>query len=416
LKLTKQNYDDFLPEAVDFLEQLIRFPSLSGQEEAVIQFMYEAFLPLADEVEFVPLSDDLLDDPEYSSPIPDIQYDGRHYLRLKIHGTDSGRSIIFNAHADVVPPSSKEKNQFEPYRKNNAVYGRGASDDKGQIATLYLLLKIIKEKKSKFEGDIIIHLVVEEENGGNGTLAAIRRGEKADGVIVLESTSMKILPSVRGAVWFRIKCFGKSGHSGSSGKMANAIKMAIQVIHILENYHKKLLSESQGIPLFAEYENPMPLTFGKLHSGSWPATIADEAVLEGVLGFLPNKTRFEVMQEMEAEIVQHGDKYLRNNFNLEFTYRHDAHSLEVTHPLVTLLSEACTEAGEIARISAMVASCDSWFYSKLLKIPTIVFGPGDLQDAHSSMEHIEMDQIQKAADILVNFLGRWCNGSNSINS
>jgi acetylornithine deacetylase len=407
--LRKDKYDDFLPKTIDFLKKLIRFPSLSGQEEDVIQFMYQSFRPLAGEVELIPLSDTLLNDPEYSSPILGIKYNGRHYLRLKLHGTGSGRSIIFNAHADVVPPSSQEKNQFEPYQKNGAVYGRGASDDKGQIATLYLMLQIIKEKKISFEGDIIIHLVVEEENGGNGTLAAIRSGEKADAVIVLESTNMKLLPSVRGAVWFRIICFGKSGHSGSAGKTANAIKMAVQVMKILENYHRKLLAESKGIPLFDQYENPMPLTFGKLHAGKWPATIADQAVLEGVLGFLPNKTRIEVMQEMEAEIKQYGDECLRNNFKLEFTYRHDAHTLDVTHPLVTVLSDACSQAGEKTQISAMVASCDSWFYSKLLNIPTVVFGPGDLIDAHTSEEHIDVAQIQLAAEILVNFVSQWCN-------
>ena len=273
--MNKHDSNIFLPKTVDFLEQLIRFPSLSGQEEDVIQFMYQSFRPLADEVELIPLSDKLLDDPEYSSPIPGIKYDGRHYLRLKLHGTGLGRSVIFNAHADVVPPSSQETNQFKPHQENGAVYGRGASDDKGQIATLYLMLQIIKEKQISFKGDIIIHLVVEEENGGNGTLAAIRSGERADAVIVLESTGMKILPSVRGAVWFCIKCFGKSGHSGSAGKTANAIKMAVQVMQILENYHVKLLRKSKGIALFDEYENPMPLTFGKLNAGKWPATIAD---------------------------------------------------------------------------------------------------------------------------------------------
>jgi acetylornithine deacetylase/succinyl-diaminopimelate desuccinylase-like protein len=136
--MSNNQFDVFLPEAVDFLEQLIRFPSLGGQEEDVIQFMYKAFRPLADEVTLVPLSDDLLNDPEYSSPIPDIKYNGRHYLRLKFNGTGSGQSVIFNAHADVVPASAKDKDQFIPYQKNGAVYGRGACDDKGQIATFYL--------------------------------------------------------------------------------------------------------------------------------------------------------------------------------------------------------------------------------------------------------------------------------------
>ena len=407
--MNNNKFDVFLTEAVGFLEQIIRFPSLGGQEEEVMQFMYKEFRPLADEVTLVPLSDELLNDPEYSSPIPDIKYTGRHYLRLKLNGTGSGKSIIFNAHADVVPPSSKDRDQFIPYQKDGDLYGRGAMDDKGQIATFYLLLKIIKEKGLKFKGDIIFHIVVEEENGGNGPLAAVRSGDKADAVVVLESSSLKIFSSVRGAVWFKVICIGVPGHSGFSGKSASALKMAVQVMQILENYHKKLLSESKGIPLFDEYENPMPITFGKLHAGNWPAATPGKAVLEGVLGLLPNKTRFEVMQEMEAEIRQQGDEQLRDNFKIEFTYRHDAHTLDVNHPLVTVLSEACSQAGIEPQTDAMVASCDSWFYSKLLNIPTVVFGPGDLIDAHTSEEHIEIKQIQLAAEILLNFVNRWCN-------
>jgi len=397
---------------IDFLEQIIRFPSLSGQEEDVIQFMYKKFQPLADEVTLVPLSDDLLKDPEYSSPIQDIKYDGRHYLRLKIRGTGSGKSLIFNAHADVVPASATDKNQFDPYQEDGKVYGRGAMDDKGQIAVFYLLLKMIKEKKLRFKGDIIFHIVVEEENGGNGALAAIRSGDKADAVIVLESSNLKIFTSVRGAVWFKVTCFGKAGHSGFSGKSASALKMAVQVMGILENFHEKLLAESQGIPLFDKYENPMPITFGKLQAGNWPAATPSEAVLEGVLGLLPNKTRFEVMQEMEDAIKSESDEQLHNNFKLEFTYRHEGHILDINHPLVTVLSEACSHAGIKPENDAMVASCDGWFYSKLLDIPTVVFGPGDLMSAHSSDEHIPIDQIQKAAEILLNFLNRWCEDSN----
>lgn len=400
-------FNDLLNDSIDFLEQIITFPSLGGEEEEVIQFMYKKFLPLADEVELVPLSDELLNDPEYSSPIPNIKYDGRHYLRIRLKGNGSGKSVIFNAHADVVPPSAKDKDQFSPYRQNGAVYGRGASDDKGQIAVLYLLLKIIKEEKLAINGDIIFHIVVEEENGGNGTLAAIRGGDKADAVVVLEASNLNIFTSVRGALWFKANFSGKSGHSGFSGKNISALKLAVQAMQILENYHGKLLAESKGIPLFDEFDNPMPITFGKLQAGNWPAATPNKAVLEGVLGFLPNKNRFEVMEEMEEAILQNGDEDLRENFNLEFTYRHDGFILDTNHPLVTTLSDAISQEGIEPVNKAMVASCDGWFYSKLLNIPTVVFGAGNLKTAHTSDEHIPIKEVGQAAKILFGFLKQW---------
>ena len=56
----------------------------------------------------------------------------------------------------------------------------------------------------------------------------------------------------------------------------------------------------------------------------------------------------------------------------------------------------------------MPASCDSWLYNNQLRIPTVVFGPGSLLFAHSSEEHIGLDEISEAAAILVRFLADWC--------
>lgn len=395
-----------LPSAIAFLCESIRFESLSGQETECAHFVYDQMEPLVDEIEKLPLDQSLIRDPDYSSPVPNLQYDGRFNLRLAKKGTAKGQSILFNTHLDVVPASSKDA--FEPRIEENRIFGRGACDAKGQIATLFLLLSFLKQKKIRFRGDLTFHLVVEEENGGNGTLAAVRRGERASAAIVMEPTSLKILSSVRGAVWFRVTCLGRSGHSGSAGKTISALKQAIEAIDILELYHNQLLAESRGVPLFDEFENPMPITFGKLHAGNWPATAPNKAVFEGVLGFLPNKTRFQVMREMEHAIQTQGNDWLKEHFTIDFMYRHDSHVLPVGHPLVRSLQAACEKARVEPNVAAMVASCDSWMYNNQLKIPTVVFGPGDLAHAHTNNEQIDSLQIAKAAEILYHFLIEWC--------
>jgi acetylornithine deacetylase len=398
----------FLPDAIDFLKQMIRIPSLSGQEEELIQFMYEKFEPLTDEIELVLLPENLPDDPEYSFPIPGILYEGRHNLRAVIKGINGGKSILFNTHTDVVPASANQTKAFEPLVENKLVYGRGACDAKGQIATLYLLAHFLKRKQIRLKGDIVFLLVVEEENGGNGSLATIRKGEKADAAIVMEPSSLKILPSVRGAIWFRIICTGKPGHSGSAGKRISALDLAIEARKLLLAYHQKLLAASKGIPLFDDFENPMPITFGKLQAGDWPATIPNQAILEGVLGFLPNKNRFEIMDEINTEINQFGSDELKSNAHIEFMYKHDSHVLSTDHLLIQTLFDACKKSEVTPQITAMAASCDSWLFQNQLKIPTVVFGPGDLALAHSNHENIKINDIELAAKILLNFVVRWC--------
>ena len=395
-------------ETVDFLKELIRKQSLGGQEEEAIQFAHRAFKPLADEAEMVELPIDLKNDPDYSTPIPDINYKDRHNLRVVVKGAGSGRSLLFNTHVDVVPASESKEKEFDPYVKDGSIFGRGACDAKGQIATLFLLLKMLKNESIELKGDVILNIVVEEENGGNGSLAAVRRGESADAAIVMEPSKMNIFSSVRGAIWFKVICTGKSGHSGSAGKRISALDLAIEAKDILKNYHAKLLKESKGIPLFDTFENPMPITFGKLIAGSWPATIPHQAVLEGVLGILPNKTRFEVMKEIEAEIKAYGNDNLKENFEIEFMYKHDSHVLNTDHPLVGTVKNACEQLNIKTEVTAMVASCDSWLYNNQLNIPTIVFGPGDLGVAHSNNEHIKIEDIKTGAEVLKKVLIDWC--------
>ena len=116
----------------------------------------------------------------------------------------------------------------------------------------------------------------------------------------------------------------------------------------------------------------MPITFGKLAAGDWPATTPAQAVVEGVLGLLPNKTRYQVMEEMRQALLDEGDDWLREHFTLEFMYRHDAHVLPTGHPLVSELQACCRQLGLSGEVNAMTASCDSWLYNNQLGIPTVV--------------------------------------------
>jgi acetylornithine deacetylase len=394
-------------DAEAFLCDLIRFPSTSGKEQEAMEYIAKRMAELG-EVEKIPLSNTLREDEDYSDPVPGIEYDGRFNVRFRFPGTGGGKSLLFNAHLDVVPPSQGQDRPFDPQVKDGVIYGRGACDAKGMSATLFLLFSAMKRLGIQPQGDIIVHFVVEEENGGNGTLAMARKGEKADACIVMEPTDLRIFSSVRGAVWFRVTCTGKPGHSGRAGDTVSALKMAIKAIEILDGYHDRLLAESRGFPLFDPYPNPMPITFGKLAAGDWPATAPSRAVVEGVLGLLPNKTRYQVMDEMRQAIMNEGDDWLKEHFTLDFMYRHDAQVTETDHPLVTGLEQTCKELGAPGEVSAMTASCDSWLYNNQLGIPTVVFGPGSLRYAHTNEEQITMDEIANAATVVMQFIQRWC--------
>jgi len=388
-----------LDDAKRLLCDLVRTPSLPGEESAVIHLAAEAFARVA-QVQRVEMTNALREDPEYSDPIADIDYRGRCNLRVVRPGSGGGRTLLLNTHLDTVPPSQGQADPYDPRERDGSIWGRGSCDAKGQVATAWLAMAALGELAAERPGDLIAHLVAEEEVGGNGSLAMVRAGERADGCIVLEPTDLKVLTSIRGAVWFRVTLAGKPGHPGRSGLNRSALDMAVRVVEILRGYHDRLLAESRGHALFDRYDNPMPLTIGKLHAGNWPATAPGEAVLEGVLGLLPNKTAKGVMAEMTAAIADEGGPGIADNFAIHFMYRHDASETDPAGPLPKAVLKAAKALGTDAPVDAMTASCDGCFYNNILSIPTLVFGGGSLAVAHSNAEHMPIADLARASEIL----------------
>jgi acetylornithine deacetylase len=390
---------------VDFLKDLIRIPSTRGNEGPAAHLAHERILPYVDESCLVEIDDSIMDDPDYDFPLPNFTYQDTPQVEAVIHGEGTGKNIVFNAHLDVVPPSEGQVDAYNPIEENGKLYGRGAIDDKGGIATLFAVAMMLKENGIKPKGDIIFHFVVEEENGGNGTLAMVRRGVEADAAVVLEPSDLAIFPSVRGAVWFELAVFGRATHSGNIAGRISAVDKAYQAIEILRKYHDRLLEESRGLPLFDQYPDPMPLTIGQINGGNWPSSVPSQTVLKGLIGFLPNKNRHEVQAELRQALQIEGDEWLRENFEISFNLlNNDGNMLPVDHPLVTTLRDAALKNNLPGKIDAMVAACDAWQYANTLNIPTVVFGPGSLALCHAADEHILIDDMMKAASVLADFI------------
>jgi len=404
--------DSLVDDTVRFLCDLIRIPSTRGHEGPVNRLVQSRLKEYCSSADLMPIPESFKNDPLYSWPLEGLTYEQTENLRLTVAGTspESSRSIIINAHSDVVPASKNQENPFSPLVRDGVIYGRGACDDKGQIAVIHLLLSALKRLHLRPRGTITVDIVVEEENGGNGTLFMVRHPLHADGAIVLEPSEQKIFAAVRGAVWFEVICRGKPGHSGRALDVVSALKEAVKAMGVLEEYHDRLLAASRGInPLFDKYENPMPVTFGMLHAGDWPATAPALASVKGVFGFLPNTNVKDVQQAMTDAIRSSTHSYLRENFEIHFNMlNNEGNELPADHPLVQELSAAARETGVSMEVSAMTAACDAWRYGTMLGIPTVVTGAGSLKYAHSNEEQISVGEIKQTAKVLFNFLERWC--------
>ena len=395
-------------QAVAWLCDLIRFPSVQGHEAEAQAYVLRTMRELGLEAEPRPIPETLVEDSEYSFSDDRQPYEGRPNVVGRLESAGGGRSIILQSHTDVVPAANWDE-AFQPRIEGDRVIGRGACDAKGQIVTIWVALAALKDLGVRLAGPVEVQAVIEEEVGGNGALALIRQGCRADGVVIVEGSSFNVFPANRGAIWFRARTTGRSTHMGRRHEGVNAIEKMVEVILRLLDYEKRLIEESRGQPLFARYENPVQLCLGTIRADGWPSMVAGECVLEGGVGFLPNKTMAQVKRELWEAVMATEDEWLREHFELTFPKLHnDAYQIDPNHPLPVTLNEAVRECGLASEIFGWNVSCDARLYAKLAGLPTVVYGPGDVAQAHSAGESISINDILAAATGLAWFLMRWC--------
>jgi len=393
-------------EAASLLSKLITFHSTAGNEQEVQEFLADHLRDSGFDPRLVPIHPNIEQDEDYTL-VPDHKgYDGRTNLLLTERGTGGGRSVILNAHVDVVPAADE---LFEPKIEGGVVKGRGACDAKGHIVTCILALQALREAGIKLLGDVQVQFVIEEEAGGNGALSAILDCPKADGVVVLESTGFQVFCANRGALWFKLAVEGKTTHMGRWRSGVSAIDKITDAIRILKDYEARLIEESRGDPLFEDVEGCVKLNVGVIQGGDWPSMVPGHCFIEGGIGFLPNKNLSILREEIRREIETHADEWTREHYSIEYKRLHnEAYRMSPDHPLALAVCESARSLGVESEITGWSASCDARLYWHRGGMPTVVFGPGSVSHAHSVDEQISMQDIETGARVLCDFLVRWC--------
>ena len=217
-----------------------------------------------------------------------------------------------------------------------------------------------------------------------------------------------IYTSSRGAVWFTGTVYGRAGHSSEVHSTVSALKMAIEAMNIIEEYHDELLAETiNDDPLFSGMENPMPVTFGQLEAGDWPAMAPQKAVFKGVFGFLTTQKE-EVMRQMVERVKTKGSEWLKDHFEMTFEYHHDISRIDPDLPFVKLLRKCYGDMGVDMPVKALPASNDVCFYNNISGIPSAATGMMEINTAHTNYEHVILNKLITEAAVMVQFIREWC--------
>ncbi len=351
-----------------------------------------------------------------SGYIEKLNYKNRPNVVGTLRGTGRGRSLILNGHMDTVTVEPVDQWTHDPFGaeiEEGKMYGSGTSDMKSGVVAMTKAVDCIIKSGIKLRGDIILESVVNEEHAGNGTLACIARGYKADAAIITEPSGLNNVAIIGGgAVYWRIALKGKSFSpasrwTGPGGDIhaISAIEKTPFIIDSLVNLERNQNKESIQFRL----------GIGKIRGGVQATSTAGECVIDGLVYFMPAlgtgisgiKKVKELLKNAVAE-ASNKDPWLRRNpAELYFTHYDDAFEVNPNEEIVQTLIETGKEViGKAPEIGSLGG--DARHLINQSGIPTVVYGPGNLATIHGADEYVDIEDLVKGTKVLALAIYRWC--------
>jgi acetylornithine deacetylase len=397
-----------------FLQKLVMFPSVTGQEAEIQDFIANHLKDLGLEVDmWVPDLDTIKNHPAYV--VPDKSYTNRPNVVGVLKGTGQGRSLLFNGHVDVIPEGPEEawlKSPFGAEIEDGRLYGRGASDMKSGLAAMTMAVESLLQLGLKPRGDVILEYVMDEEQTGNGTLAAVMRGYQADAGICCETSSMHVQPACLGRVWFEIVVHGKPAGIQRRYEGVSAIEKGQEIVKAVANLEAIRINELQH-PLYPNNLSSLPCMVCVFESGSFPSAFPDTCHLKGSIASLPGETAQQVKQAFVDHLLTYckTDPWLKDHPpEIQFVgYCGDSAEISPEHPIVkTLTGTYQTVTGQNPHVTGRQGAADIRYLINYGQTPTVIFGPGLTEQMHANNEYVNVDDLITATKILALSILDWC--------
>ncbi len=365
-------------EMTSLLAAMVKIPSVNppGEEGRVASFIHDWSLKNGLQAEL------------------DEQIRGRPNVYVSLRGSKSGPALLLNGHLDVVPEGKGWKHTpFGGEVEGGRLYGRGAADMKGGIAAALVAAKALADSEAKLNGRLLIHGVMDEEGAGKGTVQALKRGLTAEHAIVCEPTSLNVVTASKGDLDLEITVSGRAAHSSVPHEGLNAIYKMRHVIDEVERYSNNL---KRTHPLLGHPTASVDIIEG---GASW-WIIPESCRIVVDRRMLPGETFDSVLREI-GEMVE---KLKRRDPELVIETRslqRDAPAeISKNEKIVKMLARAHRSvANQRTRIAGISGTTDARFLINQAKIPTAIYGPGSLSQAHKPDEYVSLAEVATAAQV-----------------
>lgn len=352
--------------------------------------------------------------------------EGRSFARRPdlvgtLKGSGGAPSLMLASHIDVVGVSEDEVWHVDPFGgavADGAVWGRGAADMKGGTACQLAAVEILLGLGLRPAGDVVWASVVDEETGGMGTLAVVDRGYSADAAFMPEPTRCRVVPMCRGILWGELTLQGRSSHieipqaHWREGGAVDAIAKARLLLDAFDELNADWAArpEKQHPLLPVPNQLYVSMVAGGQHPSSWAeqATItfdiqytANEANADGVGGAVKAE-----VERFIAEVAARDEWLAANPPELTWTVDANPGEVALSDPLLQALQRSCEELGLESSPDGTGFHTDS---SILIAagIPTVVFGPGEPDDAHQVDEKVSVVDLVNVTKALALTIAEW---------
>lgn len=309
--------------------------------------------------------------------------------------------VLLDAHQDTVPVAGMTVEPFQSVIENGRIYGRGACDVKGGMAAMLSAFEKIVRESPPDAPSVMISCTVDEEattTGINRLTAAIESEElpcpRPVAAVIAEPTKLDIIVTHRGVVRWKIETSGTACHSSTPELGENAIYRMGQVVTRLRDYAQSLPMQKPAHPKCG----PSTLSVGRIGGGSSVNIVPDSCWIEVDRRLIPGETAAAAQEAVIEELnslpfeVTHHTPWLESaplpddsNGHLADQLMQSIETVESGHQCIGVAFG--THASRTARIG----------------IPSVVFGPGNIAQAHTKDEWIDVAQLDQAAEVYYQF-------------
>lgn len=402
------------PQMIKSLQDLVRIPSVVGQEAEAQGYLEGLYRDLGLQVSRVePDMDKVRDHPAFIDT--KACYENRPNLVATLAGDFQKPSLILNGHVDVVSPEPLDAWTRDPWGaviEGERLYGRGAGDMKAGLVANYYALKAVLASGLRPAGSVSLMSVVDEEAGGaGGTLACLVAGHTADAMICSEPHGMNVTVAHAGVCMFRVRAMGRTAHGGLAHEGVNAFGKLIPIYEALESLDRQR-GDTIRYPLFERGSGrACHISVGTVRAGDWPSTVAGEAVMEGRISFVPGETLPQIRDLVRKTVSQaaQADPWLAEHPpTIEwFGWQTEPWQQDPEHPFVQTVCRAVEEvSGDEATFIGRSSGIDSRF-APYFEMVAACTGPR-AGNIHGIDEYVELPSVLETAKVLALSILLWC--------